>query len=155
MLDAHTELLAALALGPAEPVTDIGLGKGPAWLDSWLVEHNRELVGWRRALHSRPELARQEKLSTALVAAQLTEAGLRPQLMPEGTGLYCDVGVGDHCVALRADLDALPLHEQTGLSFASTVDGVMHACGHDAHTAMLLGAGLALTKAPSCRGGCG
>jgi len=152
VLDTHTELLVVQALGPAMPVTDIGQGKGPAWLDSWLSEYNRELVGWRRALHTRPELAHQEKMSTALVAARLSEAGLQPHLMPEGTGLYCDVGVGDHCVALRADLDALPLQEQTGLSFASTVDGVMHACGHDAHTAMLLGAGLALAEAPTLPG---
>jgi amidohydrolase len=152
VLDARTELLAAQVLGPAAPVTDIGQGRGPAWLDGWLSAHNRELVGWRRVLHSRPELARQEKQSTALVANRLTEAGLDPRLMPEGTGLYCDVGSGDHCVALRADLDALPLQEQTGLPFASTVDGAMHACGHDAHTAMLLGAGLALAQAPRLPG---
>jgi amidohydrolase len=152
VLDSNTDLLAVQALGPAAPVVDIGQGRGPAWLDDWLGAHNRELVGWRRALHTRPELAHQEKMSTALVATRLTEAGLKPQVMPEGTGLFCDVGSGDYCVALRADLDALPLQEQTGLSFASTVDGVMHACGHDAHTAMLLGAGLALAKAPKLPG---
>jgi amidohydrolase len=151
VLDASTEVLAAQAIGPIEPVTDMGQGKGPVWLDSWLATHNRELVSWRRALHARPELARQERLTTALVASRLTEAGLKPQVMP-GTGLICDIGSGDHCVALRADLDALPLREMTGLTFASTVDGVMHACGHDAHTAMLLGAGLALATAPKLPG---
>ncbi len=152
VLDARTELLAAQALGPVAPVVDLGRGRGPAWLDGWLGAHNRELVGWRRALHARPELAHQERLSTALVASRLAAAGLTPQVLPGGTGLICDVGSGDHCVALRADLDALPLSEQTGLSFASGVDGVMHACGHDAHTAMLLGAGLALAQAPSLPG---
>jgi len=152
VLDAHTELLASQALVPASPVVDLGRGLGPAWLDGWMGTHNRELVGWRRALHARPELARDEHLSTALVESRLVEAGLEPQLLPGGTGLICDVGSGERCVALRADLDALPLREQTGLSFASGVDGVMHACGHDAHTAMLLGAGLALTQAPNLPG---
>jgi amidohydrolase len=149
---AHTDLLVAQALGPTAPVTDMGQGRGPDWLDGWLAAHNRELVNWRRALHARPELAHEERLSTALVAGQLAQAGLKPQVMPTGTGLICDVGSGDHCVALRADLDALPLREQTNLPFASTVDGVMHACGHDAHTAMLLGAGLALARAPKLPG---
>nr|WP_245645644.1 amidohydrolase [Pseudonocardia acaciae] len=152
MLDGRTELLAAQAISPARPVTDVGQGKGPSWLDGWLTAHNRELVTWRRALHARPELARQERLSTAMVASRLVDAGLRPEIMAGGTGLICDVGSGDHCVALRADLDALPLHERTGLPFASSVDGVMHACGHDAHTAMLLGAGLALATAPTLPG---
>ena len=79
-------------------------------------------------------------------------AGLEPRTLPGGTGLVCDVGRGERCVALRADLDALPLQEDTGLPFASTVEGVMHACGHDAHTAMLLGAGLALAGAPDAAG---
>ncbi|WP_037068093.1 amidohydrolase [Pseudonocardia acaciae] len=152
VLDGRTELLAAQAISPARPVTDVGQGKGPSWLDGWLTAHNRELVTWRRALHARPELARQERLSTAMVASRLVDAGLRPEIMAGGTGLICDVGSGDHCVALRADLDALPLHERTGLPFASSVDGVMHACGHDAHTAMLLGAGLALATAPTLPG---
>ena len=60
--------------------------------------------------------------------------------------------MGERCVALRADIDALPLHEATGLPFASTVPNVMHACGHDAHTAMVLGAGLALASAPALPG---
>ena len=152
VLDANTEVLAAQAFRPVEPVADLGQGNGPAWLDQWITEHNRELVSWRRALHARPELARQERLTTELVASLLSEAGLSPQLFPDATGLTCDIGSGDRCVALRADMDALPLREATGLSFSSTVDGVMHACGHDAHTAMLLGAGLALAQAPSLPG---
>jgi amidohydrolase len=82
----------------------------------------------------------------------LTAAGLEPRTLPGGTGLVCDVGRGSRCVALRADIDALPLNEATGLPFASTVPNVTHACGHDAHTAMLLGAGLALATAPSLPG---
>ncbi|HEV7791028.1 MAG TPA: amidohydrolase, partial [Pseudonocardia sp.] len=90
VLDARTEVLAAQAIGPIEPVTDMGQGKGPGWLDSWLATHNRDLVSWRRAIHARPELARQERLTTALVAARLTEAGLSPKVGAAGTGLICD-----------------------------------------------------------------
>ncbi|WP_037056039.1 amidohydrolase [Pseudonocardia asaccharolytica] len=137
----------------ADPVVaDIGAGSGPSWLDSWLDRNRAELAGWRRTLHSAPELARSEHRSTALVARCLMAAGLEPCTLPGGTGLVCDVGYGDRCVALRADLDALPLVEATGLPFASSITGVMHACGHDAHTAIVLGAGLALASAPSLPG---
>jgi amidohydrolase len=137
-------------VGPA--VVDLGAGSGPAWLDSWVARHRSEVVAWRRALHSEPELGRTEHRTTARVAGLLTAAGLEPRTLPGGTGLVCDVGRGKRCVALRADIDALPLHEATGLPFASTVPNVMHACGHDAHTAMLLGAGLALASAPKLPG---
>jgi amidohydrolase len=85
------------------------------------------------------------------LAAVLRAAGLEPRLLP-GTGLICDIGEGPRTVALRADLDALPLTEQTDASYSSRVPGVAHMCGHDAHTAMLLGAGLALASAPSLPG---
>ncbi len=138
------------SIGPA--VVDMGAGSGPAWLDSWLALHRSEVVAWRRALHAEPELGRAEHRTTALVGHLLSAAGLEPRTLPDGTGLVCDVGRGQRCVALRADIDALPLHEATGLPFASTVPNVMHACGHDAHTAMVLGAGLALASAPSLPG---
>jgi amidohydrolase len=148
LLEAHTDLAS-----PAElAVTDLGAGSGPAWLESWLTAHRTDVVAWRRALHAVPELGRAEHRTTELVARRLMAAGLEPRTLPGGTGLVCDIGFGDRCVALRADLDALPLQESTGLPFASTVDGVMHACGHDAHTAMLLGAGLALASAPALPG---
>ena len=101
---------------------------------------------------SLPELGRVERRTTELVARQLTAAGLNPRVLSGGVGLTCDIGFGESCVALRADLDALPMQEDTELPFASTVNGVMHACGHDVHTAMLLGAGLALAAAPSLPG---
>jgi amidohydrolase len=133
-------------------VSDLGVGTGPAWLDGWLAAHAQDVVAWRRAVHALPELGRAEHRTTAFVARQLLAAGLEPRTLPGGTGLVCDIGYGERCVALRADLDALPLQETTGLPFASTVDGVMHACGHDAHTAVVLGAGLALAAAPSLPG---
>lgn len=120
----------------------------PVWLQEWLARGRDELVVWRRHLHAHPELSHAEHATTAYVAARLTAAGLTPQLLPGGTGLLCEVGGGGGpVVALRADMDALPLQEQTGVEYASTVPGVAHACGHDAHTAVLLGAGVALAGA--------
>jgi len=137
---------------PVGAPLDIGAGRGPSWLDDWLSSHGADLVAWRRHLHANPELAYQEHSTTALIAGYLSSAGLAPTLLPGGTGLVCDVGAGSRCVALRADIDALPVSEATGLPFASTVDGRMHACGHDAHTAILIGAGLALASAPALPG---
>jgi amidohydrolase len=148
LLEAHTDLMPA-----AEPgIVDLGAGSGPAWLDCWLARHSADVVGWRRSIHALPELGRAERRTTELVAGLLTAAGLAPRLLPGGSGLICDIGHGETCVALRADLDALPMQEDTGLPFASRVNGVMHACGHDVHTAMLLGAGLALASAQSLPG---
>ena len=107
-----------------------------------------ELVAIRRDIHAHPEVARTETRTTALVAERLRRAGLEPRLLT-GTGLTCDIGPtpaqsGRRRLALRADIDALPLVETTGLPFASTVHGVAHACGHDVHTTVVLGAGLVL-----------
>jgi amidohydrolase len=131
---------------------DIAAGRGPSWLEEWLSKHGTDLVAWRRHLHAHPELAYAEHATTALIAECLTSAGLQPAPLPGGTGLVCDIGTGPRRVALRADIDALPLVEATGLPFASTAHGVMHACGHDAHTAILLGAALALASAPALPG---
>ncbi|HWC80262.1 MAG TPA: amidohydrolase [Pseudonocardiaceae bacterium] len=133
-------------------VPDMGAGRGPSWLDAWLAAHNADLVAWRRHIHAHPELSRQEFATTEVVRERLQEAGLKPMVLPTGTGLICDVGDGDECVALRADLDALPLTEASGLDFRSTVDGACHACGHDMHTTALLGAALAAASAPELPG---
>ncbi|MEE2034902.1 M20 family metallopeptidase [Rhodococcus chondri] len=119
------------------------------YVEKWLGEHTDDLTAWRRHIHANPELARQEYATTEFVAAKLTAAGLAPKVLPRGTGLICDLGpTSGPRVALRADMDALPMQELTGLPFASTVPGVSHACGHDAHTTVLLGAGLALATVP-------
>jgi amidohydrolase len=117
--------------------------------ETWLAAHYDDLVAWRRHIHRHPELGRQEFGTTQFVADRLVEAGLNPKALPGGTGLICDFGP-EHAprIALRADLDALPMAERTGASYASTVPGVAHACGHDAHTAILLGAATALAAAP-------
>lgn len=123
------------------------------WLQDWLVSGTAALSDWRRHLHAHPELSRHEYASTTFVAEQLTAAGLVPRLLPGGTGLACDIGTGPGpLIALRADMDALPMQEQTGAPYSSTADGVAHACGHDAHTAMLLGAALAMASAPELPG---
>lgn len=115
----------------------------------WLSQHSDELVDWRRHIHAHPELGRQEFATTQFVAARLADAGLNPKVLPGGTGLTCDFGREDGPrIALRADMDALPMAERTGLSYSSTVPNVAHACGHDAHTAILLGAAMAMASVP-------
>ena len=106
-----------------------------------------ELITFRRDLHEHPELAHQETRTTTRVAARLRASGARVRLLT-GTGLLADIGPVDpaYRVALRADLDALPVAERTGLPFASRSEGVCHACGHDLHVAAVLGAGLALQE---------
>lgn len=142
-----------------DDVEDLGHGRGPSWLDSWIGANAHRVLGWRRRLHSQPELSRVEHETTTFLAGQLTEIGLQPRLLPAGTGLICDIDPGGaasarprRTVALRADIDALPLNETTGLPFASTVEGAAHSCGHDAHTAILLGAAKALVSAPELPG---
>ena len=107
-----------------------------------------QIVATRRRIHANPELAFQEHQTAALVAEELGRLGIRVETGIGGTGV---LGVlegtpGGHVVALRADMDALPVSEQTGLGFASKNIGVMHACGHDSHVAMLLGAARILVK---------
>lgn len=106
-----------------------------------------EMVELRRHVHAHPELSHAEYATTTLVADRLRAAGLEPQLLT-GSGLVCDIPAADRrlkpVIALRADLDALPIEEATDLPYRSTRRGVSHACGHDAHTAAVLGAGLVL-----------
>ena len=107
-------------------------------------EVRAEAIAVRRDLHAHPELGWHEVRTTELLRQRLTAAGLSPQVLPTGTGLICDIGSGDTCVALRADIDALPVPDAVESPYRSTIEGVAHACGHDVHTAALLGAGLVL-----------
>jgi amidohydrolase len=107
------------------------------------------MVEWRRHMHRYPELGRQEYATTQFVAERLADAGLNPKVLPGGTGLVCDIGPDQEPrIALRADMDALPMAERTGAPYASTMPNVAHACGHDAHTAILLGTALVLASVP-------
>ncbi len=106
-----------------------------------------ELVEMRRDLHAHPELAWQEERTTALVAERLEKAGVHVKLLPK-SGLLAELGSDDGpLVALRADLDGLPVDDLGEEPWASTVEGVAHACGHDVHTSALVGAGIALADA--------
>src|SRR5262249_59232234 len=126
------------------PDLPAGVDPLPGQLDRWLAIRGAELVAVRRHIHAHPELSGQEFETTALVAQKLVAAGLSPRPLPKGNGIICDIGEGDPVVALRADLDALPLPDIKDVPYRSTVDGVWHACGLDVHTPMLLGAGLSL-----------
>lgn len=102
------------------------------------------VVELRRALHRRPELAGEEYQTTELVVDTLRQAHLNPRPRTPRTGLTVEVGTVGHVVGYRADLDALPITEPPGLEFASELPGLMHACGHDAHTAVAVGVALVL-----------
>ena len=115
-------------------------------LNAFLARYETELIGLRRDLHAHPEPANAERRTTRLVADRLAEAGLRPVLLQGSTGLYVDIGPGGSRVALRADLDALPMDDEKDVPYRSAIPGMCHACGHDAHTAMLVGAGLFLAQ---------
>lgn len=128
------------------PETPPGADPLPGQLDRWLAARGAELVGVRRHLHANPELSNQEFETADLVVDQLSAAGLTPRRLPKGNGVFCDIGDGDRVIALRADLDALPMHDVKDVPYRSLVDGVTHACGHDVHTTVLLGAGLALAQ---------
>ncbi|WP_284435239.1 M20 family metallopeptidase [Streptomyces sp. TUS-ST3] len=109
-----------------------------------------ELVHFRRDLHMHPELGNQEFRTTAAIKERLERAGLKPRVLGVGTGLVCDIGEWDgqkSMLALRADIDGLPIPDtKTECSYRSTVPDRAHACGHDVHTAVVLGAGLVLAE---------
>ena len=101
-----------------------------------------ELTAWRQDFHTHPELGFEEHRTSDLVAKRLEEFGIEVHRGIGGTGVVgvLRVGNGPQSIGLRADMDALPIHEMTGLPYKSSREGVMHACGHDGHTTMLLGA---------------
>ncbi|MGN8646157.1 amidohydrolase [Gracilibacillus sp. HCP3S3_G5_1] len=100
-----------------------------------------QLIAVRRNMHQEPELSYEEYRTTAKLRTWLTEVGIKVLDLPLETGLVAEIGRKEGpIVAIRADIDALPIEEQTGLPFASEVSGKMHACGHDFHTATILGA---------------
>lgn len=104
-----------------------------------------ELIDFRRDLHSHPELSHKEFRTTDRIVEALEAAGLQPKRL-ENTGAYVDIGDGPIGLALRADIDALPVLEETALPYASVNTGIAHACGHDIHTTVMLGAARVLAK---------
>ncbi|MBC7095149.1 M20 family metallopeptidase [Thermococcus sp.] len=97
-----------------------------------------QIIAWRRDFHMHPELGYEEERTSKIVEEHLKEWGYRTKRV--GTGIIADIGKEGKTVALRADMDALPVQEENDVPYKSRVSGKMHACGHDAHTAMLLGA---------------
>ncbi len=122
----------------AEPATD------PARVREAAAALRPRLVAWRRRFHAHPELSFEERETAAAVAEELAGLGL-PVARPVPTGVVAEVrGAAGPVVVLRADLDALPLQEENRVEYASRRPGVMHACGHDGHAAILLGAATVL-----------
>ncbi len=114
-------------------------------MDAQLAE---KLTSWRRHLHAHPELSRHERETSVFVQNRLAELGIPFEAGIGGHGVVATLSRGNsnRSVGLRADMDALPIHETTALPYASTHAGVMHACGHDGHTTSLLGAAALLAQ---------
>lgn len=120
-----------------------------------IADYTPDMTAWRRHLHTIPELMFECHQTAAFVVERLREFGITE--IHEGiatTGIVAIIqGQGDGpTIGLRADMDALPMQEETGLPYASTVDGMMHACGHDGHTTMLLGAARYLAETRNFKG---
>lgn len=110
-----------------------------------------DLVELRRDIHAHPEVGNEEYRTTQLLVDTLARAGLRADVLRIGTGAVCDIlpagsRSSDELIGLRADLDALPIQDGKNVPYRSRLDGVCHACGHDVHTAVVLGAGLVLAR---------
>ena len=156
MKHALPTLLAGLGLLATAPAARAQRATLDARISQLAAAEQAKVVGWRRDLHEHPELGNEENRTAALIAAQLKALGMEVQTGVGRTGVVglLKGGKPGPVVALRADMDGLPITESTGLPFASTVKttylgqpvGVMHACGHDTHVAMLLGAAEVLSQ---------
>jgi amidohydrolase len=103
-------------------------------------EIEAQIIAWRREIHANPELGFEKTKTANLVVNTLREMGVEAQAGVGRTGVVARIGNGEgRKIGIRADMDALPLDEDVDLPFKSTIPGKMHACGHDSHTAMLLG----------------
>lgn len=117
-------------------------------LDRTVDAHSAQMIEVRRHLHAHPELSGHELQTIAYLRAQIQAAGLEPQVVLDGRGIIVDGPANTETprIALRADVDALPIQDAKVVAYRSTVPGVMHACGHDAHAAMVLGAMLSVAS---------
>ena len=109
----------------------------------------KQLVAWRREIHAHPELSFREHGTARLVTETLESFGIEVQSGVAKTGVVGYFGGGSPIIGIRADMDALPIHEANDVPYKSQNPGVMHACGHDAHTAMLLGVAKILSEMPN------
>ncbi|MEO3755030.1 amidohydrolase [Streptomyces sp. B6B3] len=137
-----------------EPASVPGVAPAAVTLPGLVAEElEAELIAFRRDLHMHPELGNQEVRTTAVLKERLERAGLVPRVLDSGTGLVCDIvppnaDPADETpmLALRADIDALPIPDTKTVPYRSTIPGRCHACGHDVHTTIVLGAGLVLAE---------
>lgn len=106
------------------------------------------IIAWRRDIHMHPELGFEEVRTSRLVADTLRDMGIEVEVGVGKTGVVARLGEGKPAIGIRADMDALPIQEENNVPYASQTPGVMHACGHDAHTAMLLGVAKMLNEMP-------
>ncbi|HMB24030.1 MAG: M20 metallopeptidase family protein [Chloroflexota bacterium] len=107
---------------------------------------SEELIEWRRDFHMHPEIGFELHRTSKIVADELEKMGYRVRRGVGKTGVVAEIGEGGKMIAIRADMDALPILEQNEYEYISQTPGTMHACGHDSHTAMALGAALLLSK---------
>jgi amidohydrolase len=107
---------------------------------------SEELIEWRRDFHMHPEIGFELPRTSSIVADELEKMGYRVRRGVGKTGVVAEIGEGGKLIAIRADMDALPILEQNDVEYVSQNKGAMHACGHDSHTAMALGAALLLSK---------
>ena len=121
-------------------------------VDTIIKDRSADLISLRRELHSHPELSHKEYETTAMLAATLEDLGFEVHVREEGTGFYADLTPDEFdprrhpTVAIRTDIDALPIKELNDVPYASESDGVMHACGHDVHMTVATGAGMAISE---------
>jgi amidohydrolase len=148
---APTAVLAGgvvLALTAAVVSRDLQRARPASWLVEAVADVAPVAVQWRRRMHEHPELADNEYWTQWFIIHALRGMGLDPRRSGV-TGVVVDIGTGSRIVALRADIDALPVPELSDLPFASKVEGRCHACGHDVHTAVMLGVAQVLAEAPA------
>lgn len=115
---------------------------------------NEKMIAWRRQIHENPELGVEQPKTVALVTEVLRSMGLAPQQLGGGVTALIQGEQPGKTILLRADMDALPMDEESGLTFSSKVKGAAHTCGHDMHTAMLLGAAQILMENRASLHGC-
>jgi amidohydrolase len=118
-------------------------------VDRLVKSYEAELIEFRRNIHRFPELGHEEHRTTASIVSRLVDAGLQPRVLSSGTGVICDLigSLGEPpSIGFRGDIDALPLNDAKDVPYRSQIEGVCHACGHDAHTAIVLGVGLVLAE---------
>jgi amidohydrolase len=127
----------------AREMNDVGMA-----IDTIVQDIAPRLIGIRRDLHAHPEIGFEVQRTAGVVAAELTRLGIACRTGVGRSGVVADIvgGAPGPCLVIRADMDALPIQEMTDLAYASTIPGRMHACGHDLHTATLLGVGAVLNQ---------